>query len=118
MASVLHRITLEYRKSVNTPAFDSKEWIVNPDLSAVANVPPRYWKVHGDTVLQMTGVEKAVVDDTEFVEYKIAKLNTLRQTAIERGAEKTAEYKTAKNKVKAAKDKATVDAVTLEEVKV
>ena len=62
MANVLHRTTLQYRASVNTPDFDPAVWIVNPDMSAVANVPPKHWKVTGNTVSQMTAAEKTAKD--------------------------------------------------------
>lgn len=62
MADVLHRQTLELRRSVNTPDFPPEEWVINPDLSAVAGVLPRYWKLTGDVVSEMSPEEKAVVD--------------------------------------------------------
>ena len=62
MADVLNRWTKELRRSVNTPDFPPADWIENPDLSAVANVPWRYWKIVGDSVVEMTDAEKAIVD--------------------------------------------------------
>lgn len=62
MADVLHRQTLELRRSVNTPDFPSEDWAINPDLSAVANVAQRYWKLTGDVVSEMSTEEKAAVD--------------------------------------------------------
>lgn len=50
MANVLNRTTKEYQISVNTPDYDPSEWIINPDLSAVEDVPSEYWVVTGDTV--------------------------------------------------------------------
>ena len=65
MASVIHRTTLEYRTSVNTPDFPTNTWIINPDLSAVQNVPIKYWKCVGDAILEMSQSEKDEVDAEE-----------------------------------------------------
>lgn len=62
MANVLHRTTLQYRASVNTPDFDPSVWIINPDMSAVANIPQKHWKIVGDKVSQMTAAEKIAKD--------------------------------------------------------
>ena len=67
MANVINRTpaangTYRYRPSVNTPDFPSAAWLINPDLSAVAAVPRRHWKVVGETVVEMTALEKAAVD--------------------------------------------------------
>jgi len=58
MANVLHRASKQYRPSVNTPDFPKEDWIINPDLSAVENVPKKYWKIIGDAVSEMTPAEK------------------------------------------------------------
>ena len=63
MSDVLHRTTMEYRLSVNTPDFDEADWVVNPDLSSVVGVPQYHWKFAGDTVSEMDAGEKAVVDE-------------------------------------------------------
>lgn len=62
MASVINRTTLEFRKSVNTPDFNSNDYIINPDMSAVAGIPIKYWKISGDNVLAMTQLERDAVD--------------------------------------------------------
>lgn len=65
MASVLNRTTKEFLRSVNTPEYDVAEWIINPDLSALAGVPIKYWKISGDAVTEMTQAEKDAVDAAE-----------------------------------------------------
>lgn len=45
MADVINRTTNEFRKSVNTPDFDEADWLINPDLSDVSDVPNQYWIV-------------------------------------------------------------------------
>lgn len=62
MADVVHRTTVEYRRSVHAPDFPEAEWIHNPDLSALSGVPSVYWKVVGDSVLEMTPAEKTAKD--------------------------------------------------------
>ena len=62
MASVIHRTTNEYRDSVNTPDFLDPPWLINPDVSALSAVPRKYWKVVGNTVVEMTTAEKKNVD--------------------------------------------------------
>ena len=62
MADVLNRLTKQLLLSVNTPDYPPTEWIVNPDLSQVAGVPWRYWKIVGESVVEMTAEEKAIVD--------------------------------------------------------
>lgn len=65
MADVLNRTTKQFLRSVNTPEYDPADWIVNPDLAAVAGVHRKYWKIDGDTVLEMSTAEKQAVDDQE-----------------------------------------------------
>lgn len=65
MAAVINRTTLQYFASVNTPDYDPGEWIIEPDLSAVAGVDPRYWKIVGDAVLPMNQAERDAVDAAE-----------------------------------------------------
>ena len=62
MATVLNKNTMELRRSVNTPDYPSKDWIVNPDLSAVESVPRKYWKLSGNDVVEMNQSEKDAKD--------------------------------------------------------
>jgi hypothetical protein len=62
MADVMHRQTREIRHSVNTPDYSSSEWLIDPDLSAVAETPPEYWIVDGDAVRPATESERAEID--------------------------------------------------------
>jgi hypothetical protein len=65
MANVLNRTTKEYRVSVNTPDFPIEDWIINPDMSSVNGINPKYWAIEGDIVREMTHIEKNVVDANE-----------------------------------------------------
>lgn len=86
MADVLHRETLELRRSVNTPDFPPEVWVINPDLSAVAGVAARYWKLTGDVVSEMSTEEKAAVDAAlapvpQLYPYEFQRLLTSQQKA-------------------------------------
>lgn len=70
MADVIHRTTLEFRGSVHTPDFPEPAWKHNPNMTAVAAVPSRYWKAppswDGDVgPVEMTQGEKDTVDAAE-----------------------------------------------------
>jgi hypothetical protein len=67
VASVLNRTTKEFRPRANTPDFPSAQWIINPDLSAVAGFPAKYWKITGDVVSLMTPAERDAQDDADLV---------------------------------------------------
>ena len=45
MASVLNKQTKAYLVSVNTPDYPESEWIINPDMSEVVGLAPKYWKI-------------------------------------------------------------------------
>lgn len=113
MADVLHRTTLEHRRSVNTPDYDPKDWLVNPDLSAVKNVPRQYWTVDGDRVIEMDAAGKAAVDSAELEAYRQEKLLVLASEIGERLARKTAAYATVQTAVAAARTREEVDAVSV-----
>lgn len=44
MSDVVHRTTLEFRRSVNNTDFPEPEWKWSPDMSAVAGVPTHHQK--------------------------------------------------------------------------
>lgn len=60
--AVINRTTFKYLVGVDQTAYDSKDWLINPDLTPVAGVPQKYWKVVVDAVAVMDDAEKAVVD--------------------------------------------------------
>ena len=67
MASVINKTTFKFLGSENTPDYLDGNWIINPDLSAVAGVPQKYWKVVGNAVQPMTTAERLVVDQASAV---------------------------------------------------
>jgi hypothetical protein len=58
MATVIHRTTKQFLKSVHTPSHPSNLWIHNPDMSGVEGVEPVFWKIDGDLVSEMSSAEK------------------------------------------------------------
>src|SRR5262245_20712562 len=65
MASVLNRTTKVFIASANTPEYPVARAIHNPDMTAVATTPSKYWKINGDTVTVMSQAEKDAVDTAE-----------------------------------------------------
>ena len=66
MPNILNRATKAYRRSVSEAAFNLADWVVDPDLSAVAGHPSKHWVINGDdTISLMTPAERAAVDDAE-----------------------------------------------------
>lgn len=47
MANVFNRTTGQYIPSAHTPNFDVADWVISPDLTAVAGQPLRYWFITG-----------------------------------------------------------------------
>lgn len=74
MANVLNRETRQLILSANTPDYPPSEWIINPELSAVAGWPARYWKIDGNAVTLMTVEERNALD--------VADLNAARDGAV------------------------------------
>lgn len=68
MPGVIHRTTFQYIDSAHYgeetdgPLFPTSEWLRDPDLSAVVSVDKKYWKVSGETVVEMSAPEKDAVD--------------------------------------------------------
>ncbi len=91
MASVIHRTTLQYLSSVNEPDFPESTWKHNPNMTAVAAVPNKYWKApadwNGDVgPVEMTQGEKDTVNAAETAAIATALEN--RQTASQPGLSK------------------------------
>lgn len=57
MSDVIHRTTLEYRQSVNTPEYSTEAWIVNPELP---DCDPALWEISGDEVVEMSQPDQLV----------------------------------------------------------
>lgn len=79
MASVLNRTTKVYLDSANTPDYPSAEWIINPDISAVAGWSTGYWRIVGDIVSLLTQAERDAVDAAEREAQRDAAAQQLQQ---------------------------------------
>ena len=80
MANVLHKTTLQYLRSVNTPLYMDGNWIINPNLNAVQGLAAKYWKIVGEDVQAMDQGEKDAVDSDLLAPYKVTKKATLKTT--------------------------------------
>jgi hypothetical protein len=71
-----------YLESVHTPDYASDpDAVINPDLSAIASIPRKYWKRSGNNVVEMTAQEKSQVDAAEQA-VKDASVDNLQIEAI------------------------------------
>ena len=77
MSDVIHRTTLEYRQSVNTPDYDAAQWIINPELP---DCPQELWEVSGDEVVEMSQSDQAIYYAQKLQDAKTAKKGELRDT--------------------------------------
>lgn len=75
MANVLHRITKQYLKSVNTPDYMDGNWLINPILP---DCKPLEWVIEGNVVRESTRDEKdALIYATESTVYLITEKQLL-----------------------------------------
>jgi len=85
VASVLNRTTKEFRASANTPDFPVADWIINPDLAAVAGQPIKYWIITGDVVSLASAGEQATIDAAEAAATEAAEKDAAKtQVDVER----------------------------------
>lgn len=56
--------TYRYIRNVDETVYPTSDWLRNPDVSGLANVPEIYWKVEGspETVVEMSMTEKEGVN--------------------------------------------------------
>jgi hypothetical protein len=76
--SVINRTTYEYKVGVDSAAYDTGAWLRDPDVSALSAVQKKYWKVSGDTVVEMDSSEKATVDGSAIGGIKSGKIGGLK----------------------------------------
>lgn len=77
MALVVHRTTLETRYGVGGSGFDPDVWLIDPDLSALAGVPSKYWKVSGNAIVEMSASEKTAQDAAILESVKASRIGYL-----------------------------------------
>jgi len=65
MSIVLNRTTKQLLRSANTPDYPAVDWIIEPNLSAVVGVPPKYWVITDDVISEMDQAAKDVVNAAE-----------------------------------------------------
>ena len=111
MATVINRLTRIIRHSVDTPFYSIVDYIIDPDLSQVTDVPTKYIKIVGDIVSEMDAAEKIVADEEEALSIKDqleaqSEIGILK--AIVAGLVKTMNIRLATNKITAAEIKAAI----------
>jgi len=62
MSNVLNRRTFQFLESVSTHKYPKTDWIINPDLSAVKDVPKKHWKIAGDVITKMKKPERVALE--------------------------------------------------------
>lgn len=72
MAVLVHRTEKHLRvmSDENAEVFRDENWILNPDLSNVHDVPSKYWHINGDIITEMTSEQKQAVDTEEVVQHR------------------------------------------------
>ena len=121
MGNFVHRTSKDYLYSVSPNSLPEPigNYIENPDLSAVAGEPNKYWTITGDVVTLMNQAEQDAADaaidaqrvsdeksvatsgtDTDrrllgFMQVMVDEINTLRQSAGIPPARSLQDYKTA-----------------------
>lgn len=83
MADVVNRTTKQYLRSVNTPEYPVVDWIINPDVSALAGVPTKYWVISGDVITEMDQTAKDAVDAAEVAARLAAQRQSLKDAYAE-----------------------------------
>lgn len=68
MADILNRSTKEFLRGVDESEYNGVDWIINPNLSDVKNIRKKYWKIIGNSVVEMNSAEKEIVDTAEKAE--------------------------------------------------
>lgn len=73
MADVMHKVTKQLLRSVNTPDYPPEEWVINPDLTVLLTVPLKYTKFDAEFhLVEMDAEEKASVDAAVPVDMELA----------------------------------------------
>ncbi len=76
MSTVVNRVTLEVKVSVNTPEYPPSDWLINP---TIPDAPKRYWIVEGDGLREATEEEKGPIDVEYLAQQKESRIQELRE---------------------------------------
>lgn len=88
MSTVLNKLTLEIKVSVNTPEYQDGNWLINPNPELLTQVisgevPKRHTKVDGDEYLLKTVSEIEQSDADYLSDVKTEKIQSLREEFTE-----------------------------------
>ncbi len=76
MSTVVNKVTLEVKVSVNTPEYPPSDWLINP---TIPDAPKRYWIVEGDGLREATEEEKGPIDVEYLAQQKESRIQELRE---------------------------------------
>jgi len=71
MSTVVHKITLERRGSVNTVEYSPQEWFINP---VEPGCDKKYWVVEGEQIIECSAERRALIDSGELEAARYDKL--------------------------------------------
>lgn len=76
MATVVNKTTFEVIESVNTPDYDTNEWLINP---VIPDVPKRYWRIVNGILKVKTASQRAASDVENLLAVKENKNHDLKE---------------------------------------
>ena len=76
MATVVNKTTFEVIESVNTPDYDTNEWLINP---VIPDVPKRYWRIVNGILKVKTASQRAASDVENLLAVKENKKHNLKE---------------------------------------
>jgi hypothetical protein len=82
VTSAINRQTGQFVANVRSPGLNSRDWIINPDLTAVVDVPEKYWRIDGDRIVEMDAREREVIDARELTAAKAKLTESMTRTDI------------------------------------
>ena len=75
MATVVNKETFQVIPSVNTPEYNTSEWLINPDIP---EAPKRHWKVSGSSLTLKSASAIATADAEYLSQVKLDKKSALQ----------------------------------------
>jgi len=72
MGTVANRVTtpVVVYTVPDTSVFSPADWLIDPSLAAVRNVPQKYWIIQGDQIVEMSQADQDAVDAIELATIK------------------------------------------------
>jgi hypothetical protein len=77
MVSAFNKKTFQFVESINIEKVSTEDWIINPDVHVINDIPQKYWKFDNDILSEMTQLEKDTYESNELIRIKNEKINLL-----------------------------------------